>query len=89
MAYRAAGRVADSEPHLQDVFQKWGDIAGMQVAISYAVNGEIEATFKWLEHAYVTRDAGVAFLLPWSHHFKAMHDDPRWMALLKKMHLAD
>ena len=89
VAYRAVGRVAESEPHLQEAFQKYGDIAGMQVAMSYAASGDVEATFKWLEHAYVTRDAGIAFLLPWSHHFKAVHSDPRWMALLKKMRFAD
>ena len=89
LAYRAAGRVADSEPHLQEAIQKYGDIAGMQVAMSYAASGDVEATFKWLEQAYVTRDAGIAFLLPWSHHFKAVHSDPRWMALLKKMRFAD
>ena len=47
-AYRAAGRAADSEPFVQELIQKRGDIVGMQVAISYAVNGEIEATVKWL-----------------------------------------
>ena len=88
LAYLAAGRIADSEPHLHEIIQKYGDIAGMQVAMSYAATGEIEETFKWLEHAYVTRDAGIVFMLAWSHHFKAVHSDPRWMALLKKMRFA-
>jgi len=57
--------VANSEPRLKKAIQKWGDIVGMQVAISYAASGDVEATFKWLEHAYVMRDAGIAFLLPW------------------------
>ena len=42
-----------------------------------AVIGEIEKTFKWLEHAYFTRDQGNALLLPFSHHFTAVHGDPR------------
>ena len=86
-AYRTLGRVADAAPYLQELIQKCSDIAAMQIAIAYAANGEIEPAFKWLEHAYVTRDAGIALVLPWSHLFKVMHDDPRWMALLIKMKL--
>ncbi len=86
---RAAGRVTEAESYLQALIRGYGDIAGMQVAMSYAASGEIEATFKWLEHAYVTRDAGITLLLPWSHHFEAVQSDPRWTALLKKMRLVD
>ena len=86
--YRAAGQVAESDPHLKALIEKYGDITAMQVAIAYAVAGEAEAAFRWLEHAYATSDAGRTFLLAWAHHFKALHSDPRWATLVKKMRLA-
>ena len=52
----------------------------------YAIRGDADATFEWLERAYQQRDAGLTYVnaLPFFDHIKS---DPRWMPFLKKMGL--
>ena len=67
---------------------QWGDLNSYQNAELYAVGGDIEAAFKWLETARRVRDPGTPiskvddFLAP-------LHDDPRWQEHLEALGLAD
>jgi hypothetical protein len=49
-----------------------------------AHRGEIDETLKWLGRAFERRDFGIAFL---KIDFPALDGEPRYQALLRKMHL--
>lgn len=54
----------------------------------YAVRGDADRAFEWLEKAFDYRDAGIAEVqgLPF---FRKLHGDPRWSAFLKKLGFED
>ena len=79
------GREASDEP-LRRLIEKHGDIALRQIADVYAVREEWTPAFEWLERAYALRDPGL-LELKGSPMLRRLHGDPRWHALLKKMHL--
>jgi serine/threonine-protein kinase len=57
-----------------------------QIAEVYAVRGEADRAFEWLERGASLNDAGI----PWaraSTHLKNLHSDPRWPQFLKKIGL--
>ena len=60
--------------------------ADYQIAQVYAIRGEIDHAFKWLEVAYGNRDGALADVAT-SISFTNLHDDPRWEPLLDKMGL--
>lgn len=61
------------------------DAAGMsyQIAQIYAVRGEPDAMFEWLDRAADTHDPGITFLLydPFTQRYR---DDPRYAAIVRK-----
>jgi len=59
---------------------------GYQIAEMYAVHGDIDKAFEWLESSYDFHDGGMTYLLV-DHFLKPLHDDPRWRPLLEKMNL--
>jgi hypothetical protein len=48
--------------------------------------GEVDRAFEWLERAYAQRDSGLS-QIKGHPHFKRLERDPRYAALLEKMHL--
>jgi TolB-like protein/Tfp pilus assembly protein PilF len=84
----AAGRHVESEAALQELIAKHQLDYACQVAQVYAVRGEPDLAFAWLERAYVQRDPGLSQLK--AHPlFRDLHADPRWGAFLRKMGFAD
>jgi adenylate cyclase len=57
-----------------------------QIAEIYAIRGEIDLAFEWLNKAYDNRDGAMAYVFIWPG-FDNLHDDPRWEPLLDKMGL--
>jgi len=57
-----------------------------QIAQIYALRGEIDLAFEWLNKAYDNRDSAMAYVFIWPG-FDNLHDDPRWKPLLDKMGL--
>jgi Tfp pilus assembly protein PilF len=57
-----------------------------QIAEIYAIRGEIDLAFEWLNKIYDYRDSAMVyvFIAP---NFDNLHDDPRWEPLLDKMGL--
>ncbi len=58
---------------------------------SLVVNNELaeaDLTMSWLERAYAARDPGMTTIKIDSDYI-FLHDDPRFIALLEKMNLAD
>jgi TolB-like protein len=82
------GRDAESRAMLDELERVSADTAAFQIAQVYAVRGEIDHAFAWLEHAFDVRDAGISMSrsCPW---FDAIKSDPRWPAFLHKVGLAD
>jgi len=65
-----------------------GDQWGYQFASVYAVRGERDQAFHWLERSYELHDSGVV-LTKVTHWFENLHSDPRWPRFLEKIGLAD
>lgn len=84
---RQAGRdrgAADAA--LTSLRGKYGQLAPYQIAEAYALRGDADATFQWLDRAWADRDPGVGYLLydPVILRFK---DDPRFVAFCRKVGL--
>ena len=82
----ALGRDTEALERL-DVFieenQSW---ASYPIAGIYAMRGEIETAFKWLDQAYQRRDLLIIDMVN-DPLLETLHDDPRWVDLLDKMGL--
>lgn len=86
--HHTAGRAAESDRALRELIETRARDAAYQVAEVYAMRGEADQAFEWLERAYAQRDSGVA-LTKCDPHFRSLHGDARWGAFLKKLGLPD
>jgi tetratricopeptide (TPR) repeat protein len=86
LAYYALGREQDSNAALAALIANYDTLAANQIAQVYAYRGEADRSFEWLERAYEQRDPGLPEIKS-NPLFKNLHHDPRYIALLKKMHL--
>jgi TolB-like protein len=59
-----------------------------QIASVYAWRGEKDKAFEWAERAYAQRDSGLTWLKI-DTNFRSLRGDPRYKALLRKMHLPE
>src|SRR5438552_3312786 len=84
LAHYVRGDRAAADAALADLIAKSRDIAAYQIAQVYAVRGEKEKTFEWLQISFDTHDTGTLGLLidPLLH---GVRDDPRYKNLLAKM----
>ena len=71
---------------LKNLIIKYRQAAPYQIAEVYALRGDANATFKWLDRAWTDRDPGIKSLLfdPFILRFK---DDPRFAAFCRKVGL--
>jgi TolB-like protein/Tfp pilus assembly protein PilF len=71
---------------LKTLIEKYAADAAYQIADTYALRQDLQATFKWLDRAWSNRDAGITQLLhdPFILKFK---DDPRFAAFCRKVGL--
>jgi len=72
----------------QELLQQYGDAASYQQASIAAASGDADKTLEWLERAYDTGDPGLTSVKT-DRDFKFLRDEPRFVALLEKMNLAD
>ena len=88
IVYHALHRRADSDKALAEYQETNASHSAMQIADVYAYRGETDDAFVWLGRAYDQHDTGVADLKddPWLKNIRA---DPRYVALLRKMHLPE
>ena len=80
------GHAAESDCALQELIEKYSEGWAHQIAEVYAVRGEADRAFEWLERAYAQRDSGLSEMKP-NPRLRFLHGDPRWGAFLKKMGL--
>ena len=78
----------ESNNALARLVEKHGLYSAVQISSLYAIRGDADATFLWLERAYQQRDSGLMYsnALPF---FDPVKHDPRWSPFLKKMGLVD
>ncbi len=82
------GNLAESDRALDELIEQDAHHAATQIAMAYAVRGDSDAAFHWLERSYAQRDSGV-LISKVEASFKPIHMDPRWGAFLRKMRLED
>jgi len=77
---------AESDAALAQLIEKHGGNSAIQISASYAMRGDADAAFMWLERAYAQRDSGTIYIkvLPFYH---LVTDDARYLPFLKKMGL--
>lgn len=79
------GRNAESDEALRELIAKNEEYgADLQVAQVYAVRGEVDTAFEWLENAYEARDPGLCEIVTVTQ-LRSLHGDPRWRAFPEKM----
>ena len=83
-AYFAHGDRAEADAELKKMIDTDADGAGSQIAEVYALRKEPDKMFEWLDHAWSTRDPGVAQLL-FNPFLVAYKDDPRFIAFAQKI----
>ena len=86
--YFRAGRVPESRDALTRLMQVHATHSAVQIAMAYAVRGELDAAFQWLVRAYDQRDSGLAFMKT-NEVWQPLRKDARWPVLMKKMGFAD
>ncbi len=84
MAYHALGRKADSDAALAALIAKYEKDAPSNIASVYAYRGEADQVFHWLDKAVEYGDGGLGEIVT-DNLFDKVHDDPRWLAFLRKI----
>ena len=84
--HHMAGNRAESDLALNTLIEHNADHSAAQIVCIYAVRGDADAAFLWLERGYAQRDSGVTHLKAfWQ--FQKLRSDPRWDPMLKKLGL--
>jgi len=86
IALYAMGREEEADQALRVLIEELGAVGAYQIAQTYALRGEWDSAFEWLERAIVQRDGGIPMLLG-DKFLNVLHDDPRWEPLLDKVGL--
>lgn len=84
ITWHALGNNAASDAALAAVIQKYKNAVAYWIAVSYAYRGETDHAFAWLYTAVANRDPGLSEVISQAA-FAQMHDDPRWLPLLRKV----
>jgi TolB-like protein len=84
LAHYARRDRAAADAALAELIAESRDIAAFQIAQVYAVRGETDKAFEWLQISFDTHDTGTLAILvdPLLHDLR---DDPRYKALVAKM----
>jgi TolB-like protein/Tfp pilus assembly protein PilF len=86
-AYHALGRKADSDAALAELIRRYPVDAPYNIGYLYAVRGEPDLAFQWLEKAATARDPGLIEAAS-SSYLDNLHKDPRWLPFLQRLGLA-
>jgi len=89
LVYHALGRRRESDAALAALKSKYGGEMAYQIAEVHAFRSEADLAFEWLERAYDQRDGGISETINGGRMFRALIDDPRYKAFLKKMKLPE
>ncbi len=84
IAYYGLGRKKESDAALSELIGKYPRAAYMIAAV-YAFRNQSNEAFEWLDRAYAQRNSGLIETKT-DPLLKSLHRDPRYAALLKKLH---
>jgi hypothetical protein len=84
----AQKRVQESDAALAELIKNEAELAAFQIAEAYGYRGDKNKAFEWLERVRRQHDPGLGDLLK-DPLLENLHDDPRWVAFLHTMGLAD
>ena len=82
------GNKRESDAALAQMIKNYADYSPSGVATVYAFRGESDEAFKWLDRAYMKKDA-LLYAMKFRTEFNGLHDDPRYKAFLKRMNLPE
>jgi hypothetical protein len=82
--HHALGHRPQSDEVLRELIADSAITSAFQIAKVYAVRGEVDSAFDWLERAYAQRDPGLSEVKA-SPRLRSLHGDPRWRSFLTKM----
>ena len=82
-AYHYLGRKSESDAALAELIRSYATDAPFNIAYVYAIRGEKDKAFEWLERAVKDRDPGFSDVAV-SPYLKSLHDDPRWLPFLRR-----
>jgi tetratricopeptide (TPR) repeat protein len=87
MAYHALGRKTESDAAFAELMRKYPDTKPFFTAVVMTYRGDVDGAFEMLEKAARMRDidAGATAIYPI---LAPLHEDPRWLPLLRSMGLA-
>ena len=86
LAQYVRGDRAAADAALADLIANGGDNLAYQIAEVYAVRGEKDKAFEWLQIAFDNHDTGMLTLLV-DPLLRSLHDDPRYKNFLTKLGL--
>ena len=75
---------AESTATLAQLIEKHSSHCAIQIAGLFALRGDADAAFLWLERAYAQRESATTFVNCFRY-FHPVKGDPRWPLFLKKM----
>ena len=88
MVEHTLGHARESQAALDELKAKYAAGFSFQIAQVHAWRGEKEAAFEWLERAYDQHDPGI-LRLRGDPQLASLADDPRFVALLRKLNYPD
>jgi len=88
LVYHALGRRAESELAL-DREKTGSEFSAVSIATVYAYRGEIDQAFNWLDRAAAARDLALGHKLKHDPLLAPLRSDPRYLKLLRGMHLQE
>ena len=86
LTYYALGRKKESDAALSELITKYYASNAFEIATIYAFRNQTDEAFEWLERAYAQRDPSMMYakVQPL---LNSLHNDPRYVAFLKKLNL--
>ena len=84
VVYYAAGRKAESEAALSNIVATLEKDGSYNIAYNYALRGEADKTFEWLDKAVQYQDGGLSEIV-YEPLFDNIRGDPRWLPFLRKI----
>jgi adenylate cyclase len=81
---RNLGRLTESDQLLQALIEEMNPRGAYQFAQEYAMRGDTDEAFKWLNTGYYERDGGFIQVIT-DPLLVSLHDDPRWEEILGKV----
>ena len=84
VAQHALGRAAESDAALATLTANHAQDAAYYIATVYTHRGEHDRAFEWLDKAVANHNQNL-FTIASEPQFDRLHDDPRWLSLLRKL----